>query len=43
MRTLAITTNPNWKSALPKAGKRAAACLDSCEYQGETPNDHCQD
>jgi hypothetical protein len=38
MRTLTITTNPNWKSALRTAGQRAKAGLASGEYQGETLN-----
>jgi len=38
MRTLTITTNPNWKSALRAAGQRAKAGLTSGEYQGETLN-----
>ena len=38
MRTLTITTNADWKSALRVAGKRAAIGLESGEYQGETLN-----
>lgn len=38
MRTLTITTSPNWKSALRAAGQRAKAGLASGEYQGETLN-----
>ncbi|MBB3386663.1 hypothetical protein ACK83U_19335 (plasmid) [Rhizobium sp. WW22] len=38
MRTLTITTNADWKSALRAAGKRAASGLSTGEYQGETLN-----
>lgn len=38
MRTLTITTNPDWKSALRTAGKRAVIGIQSGEYQGETLN-----
>lgn len=38
MRTLTITTNPDWKSALRAAGKRATVGLATGEYQGETLN-----
>ncbi|MBB3215472.1 putative transcriptional regulator [Ochrobactrum sp. RC6B] len=38
MRTLTITTNPDWKSALRAAGQRAKTGLASGEYQGETLN-----
>lgn len=38
MRTLTITTNADWKSALRVAGKRAGIGLESGEYQGETLN-----
>ncbi len=38
MRTLTITTNADWKSALRVAGKGAAIGLESGEYQGETLN-----
>jgi predicted transcriptional regulator len=36
MRTLTITTNPDWKSALRAAGSRAKAGLASGTYEGET-------
>lgn len=38
MRTLTITTNPDWKSALRAAGQRASKGLATGEYQGETLN-----
>ncbi len=38
MRTLTITTNPDWKTALRAAGKRAVTGLETGEYQGETLN-----
>ncbi|MDP9573872.1 UNVERIFIED_ORG: putative transcriptional regulator [Agrobacterium larrymoorei] len=38
MRTLTITTNPDWKTALRAAGKRAVTGLRTGEYQGETLN-----
>lgn len=38
MRTLTITTNADWKSALRAAGKRTAIGLETGEYQGETLN-----
>lgn len=38
MRTLTITTNPDWKSALRAAGQRASKGLATREYQGETLN-----
>ncbi len=38
MRTLTITTNPDWKNALRAAGKRAVTGLKTGEYQGETLN-----
>lgn len=36
MRTLTITMNPDWKSALRSAGQRATEGLASGRYQGET-------
>jgi predicted transcriptional regulator len=38
MRTLTITTNPDWKTMLRDAGKKATSGLESGEYQGETLN-----
>ena len=36
MRTLTVTTNPDWKSALRAAGQSAKTGLASGAYQGET-------
>ncbi|MCD2172158.1 HVO_A0114 family putative DNA-binding protein [Rhizobium sp. C4] len=38
MRALTITTEPDWKSALRAAGKRAETGVKTGEYQGETLN-----
>lgn len=38
MRTLTITTNPDWKSALRAVGARAVHGLETGQYQGETLN-----
>ena len=38
MRTLTITTNTDWKSALRAAGEKAKVGLATGTYQGETLN-----
>lgn len=38
MRTLTITTNPDWKSALRSAGQLAKSGFAEGTYQGETLN-----
>jgi len=38
MRTLTITTNPDWEAELVAAGERAEIGIDTGTYQGETLN-----